>query len=237
MREVRAWHLDDDGRLVCVAPEALWGVALEERQPPTDPVAYHGRQGKLTDWWSATTGALVVCGSKRRTYVATELDFDPTVGRFSGEPVELHWEQGRIRHRWRPDFITLSRRGVRQAVVLAPNKLGPQWRERLAALREVAGPAGWNVQVRTVPHGVRRENLLLVADYRQPAVCDDAHERALLAAFTQPRPLYEGVAISGVPDLLGFDHVYRLIWRRRLHIDWHRALLPTSPAWAAKGRR
>ena len=68
-------------------------------QPPTDPVAYHGRQGKLTDWWSATTGTLVVCGSKRRTYVATELDFDPAISRFAGEPVELHWEQGRIRHR------------------------------------------------------------------------------------------------------------------------------------------
>ncbi|MFE2446093.1 TnsA-like heteromeric transposase endonuclease subunit [Streptomyces sp. NPDC059426] len=237
MREVKAWHLDDDGRLVCVAPEALWGVALEERQPPTDPVAYHGRQGKLTDWWSATTGTLVVCGSKRRTYVATELDFDPAISRFAGEPVELHWEQGRIRHRWRPDFLALTRDQQRQAVVLAPHRMGPQWRERLAALREVAAQAGWSVCVRVVPHGVRRENLLLVADFRQPAVCDQAHERALLAAFRRPRPLQEGVLASGVPEYLGRDHVHRLIWRRLLDIDWSRPLLPFSPVWAARGQR
>ncbi|KUM68074.1 TnsA-like heteromeric transposase endonuclease subunit [Streptomyces griseorubiginosus] len=237
MRDVKTWHLDEGGRLVCAAPKALWGVALEERQPPSDPVAYHGRQGKLSDWWSATTGTLVVCGSKRRTYVATELDFDSAIRRFAGEPVELHWEQDRIRHRWRPDFIALTRKGIRQAVVLAPHRMGPQWRERLAALREVAAQAGWSVCVRAVPHGVRRENLLLVADYRQPAVCEDAHERALLAAFRQPRPLAEGVTASGVPDFLGFDHVYRLIWRHRLDIDWGRPLLPFSPVWATGRRR
>ncbi|MET8205855.1 TnsA-like heteromeric transposase endonuclease subunit [Streptomyces sp. NPDC005373] len=237
MRDVTAWHLDEDGRLVCVAPEELWGVALEERQPPSDPVAYHGRQGKLSDWWSATTDTLVVCGSKRRMYVATELDFDPGIRRFAGEPVELHWEQGRIRHRWRPDFIALTRDQQRQAVVLAPHRMGPQWRERLAALREVAAAAGWSVCVRAVPHGVERENLLLVADYRQPAVCEDAHERALLAAFQRPRPLAEGVAASEVPDFLGFDHTYRLIWRRRLDIHWNQPLLPFSPVWAIGRRR
>ncbi|MFF3277333.1 TnsA-like heteromeric transposase endonuclease subunit [Streptomyces chrestomyceticus] len=237
MRDVRAWHLDEDEQVVCVAPAALWGVALEERQPPTDPVAYHGRQGKLTHWWSSTTGTLVVCGSKRRTYTAAELDFDPGVSRFAGEPVELHWAEGRIKHRWRPDFITVTRSGVRQAVVLARARMGAQWHERLAALQEVAAEAGWQVQVREVPHGIRRDNLLLLADYRQPAVCDRGHERALLAAFGQPRPLCEGVADSGVPDLLGRDHVYRLIWRRRLRIDWDRPLLPISLVWkAGRGR-
>ncbi|MEU3862671.1 TnsA-like heteromeric transposase endonuclease subunit [Streptomyces sp. NPDC028722] len=237
MRDVRAWHLDEGGELACVAPERLWGVALEERRPPTDPVAYHGRQSKLSDWWSSTTGTLVVCGSLRRTYVATELDFDPEVSRFAGEPVELHWEQGRIKHRWRPDFVALTRGGERRAVVLPPNTTGPQWRERLSALHEVAEQADWRVQVRPAPHGVRRDNLLLLADYRQPAIVDDAHERALLAAFSQPRPLHEGVAVSGVPELLGMDHVYRLIWQRRLQIDWDRPLLPNSLAWTVKERR
>ncbi|WP_050494964.1 TnsA-like heteromeric transposase endonuclease subunit [Streptomyces griseus] len=233
MRDVRAWHLDEWGELTVSTAVALAGVALEERQPPTDPVAYHGRQGKITAWPSSARSK-VVCGSLRRLRVAVELDFDPEVVRFSGEPVELHWKSGRTRHRWRPDFVARMRDGSRCAVVMQPPRgIGPQWHERLAALKEVAQSAGWQVQIRSVPQGTQLENLMWLADYRFADRVDPEQEQAVLHAFRRRRPLFEGAGACGVPVLIAVDLVYALMWQRRLLFDWGQPL-PRGPlVWTA----
>lgn len=237
MTDVMGWHLDQAGELTCRAPAELAQVPLEERRPPTDPVAYHGRQGIITRWWSSTNHSSVICGSLRRTRVAIELDFDPSVVRFSGEPLELHWQSHGTKHRWRPDFMARTADGHRAVVVVRPDKPGPQWRMRLSVLHEVAQQAGWRVQERPVPWGVRRANLEWAAGYRQPLPVSREEERALLAAFDRPRPVLDGVTASGLPRLSGLDLAWRLVWRQRLLVDWDAPLLPTSPAWAAGTRR
>ncbi len=235
MRSVSGWHLDEWGELTASSAAALAGVALEARQPPTDPVAYHGRQGKITAWPSSSRSK-VVCGSLRRLRVAVELDFDPEVVRFSGEPVELQWPSGRARHRWRPDFVARMRDGSRCVVVVRPPRgIGPQWQERLAALDEVAQAAGWQVQMRSVPRGTRLGNLMWLADYRFTDGVDPEQEQAVLHAFRHRRPLFEGVGACGVPDLTAVDLVYGLMWQRRLLFDWDQPLPQGPLVWTAEG--
>ncbi|MEU6347180.1 TnsA-like heteromeric transposase endonuclease subunit [Streptomyces sp. NPDC046977] len=236
MDSVWAHHLDERGLLVRSAPGELRGVALEERKPPSPPVAYHGRKSVVTWWWSATTRTQVACGSLRRMRVAIGLDWDPSVAWFSGEPVELRWQttKGR-RRRWRPDFIARTTDGDRIVVAVEPEKPDQEWRDKLVLLHTVAAEAGWRVEVRQVPHGVRRNTLEWLAEYRGPDPIEDeaACEQALLRAFAEPRTLIDGARASGIPELLALDHAYRLIWRHRLHIDWDAPLLPTARAWAA----
>lgn len=231
MREIRACHLDEQGQLVSVAPADLVGVALEERRPPTEPVAFHGRPSKLSDWWCATTGGHVVCGSLRRKRVALELDFDPDAVWIGGEPVELHWRGARGRRRWRPDFVVRTASGARRAVVVEPEQDGPQWQEDVEAVREVAAAAGWQVSVRRVPAGVRLINLEWVADYRQPVPVPAAEREAVEAAFRCERVISEGALSSDVPYSAALDLVYRLVWQRRLRIHWDRPLMPSATAW------
>jgi hypothetical protein len=228
-----ACRLGARDELVWDEPAALAGVRLEEAQPPSLPVAYRGRPGKIYKWWSSTTGDLVVCGSTRRMRVAMELDFDPDICQFSGEPVELQWRHERHRRRWRPDFVARTAGGRRQVITVRPHKPGPQWGERLAVLEEVAAQADWEVRELRVPRRIRRENLKFAAGYRRPAVLDEGHEHALLAAFAQARRIEDGVKDSKVPYFLGLDHAYRLVWQRRLEIDWTQPLLPTAVAWCA----
>ena len=234
MRDVIGWHRDDDGELTCSRADGLAGVALEKRQPPTDPVAYNGRQGIITAWPSSSRSK-VVCGSLRRLRVAVEMDFDPDVAQFSGEPVELRWQSGRARHRWRPDFVALRQDGSRCVVVVRPPRnMGPLWRERVSALDEVAQAARWEVQLRSVPRGVRLANLMWLADYRFPEAASPVQEQAVLEAFRQERPLREGVAACGVPKLAAMDLAYRLLWRRQLLFNWEQPLLPGARVWTAE---
>ncbi|MBZ9645066.1 TnsA-like heteromeric transposase endonuclease subunit [Streptomyces sp. PSKA30] len=236
MREVRVCHLDEGGQLVSAAPAALVGVALEERRPPSEPVAFHGRPGKLSAWWCATTGGHVVCGSLRRRRVALELDFDPEIAWIGGEPVELHWQGARGRRRWRPDFVVRTVTGARQVVLVKPEKDGPQWGEDLEVARQVAAAASWQVSVRRVPEGVRLDNLELAADYRQPMRVPASEREAVEDAFRRERrPIGEGARASGVPYAAALDLAYRLVWQRRLDIHWDRPLIPRATAWLAEG--
>ncbi|MFG2134773.1 TnsA-like heteromeric transposase endonuclease subunit [Streptomyces sp. NPDC048751] len=233
MDDVRVCHLDDRGQLVSTPPAGLVGVRVEERRPPSEPVAFHGRPGKLSHWWCATTGGHVVCGSLRRRRVALELDFDPEVAWIGGEPVELHWQGGQGRRRWRPDFVVRTLAGARQVVLVEPEKGGPQWQEDLEAVGRVAVAAGWQVRVRRVPEGMRLDNLEWVADYRQAVRVPDAEREAVEEAFRRERPIGEGARASGVPYAAALDLVYRLVWQRRLEIHWDRPLMPRATAWRA----
>ncbi|MET8205881.1 TnsA-like heteromeric transposase endonuclease subunit [Streptomyces sp. NPDC005373] len=235
MHEVRVCHLDEHEQLVSAAPAALVGVALEERRPPSEPVAFHGRPGKLSDWWCATTGGHVVCGSLRRRRVALELDFDPDIAWIGGEPVELHWQGARGRRRWRPDFVVRTVTGARQVVLVEPESDGPQWREDLEVARDVAAAAGWHVSVRRVPQEVRLANLEWAADYRQPVRVSALEREVVEEAFRRERSIGEGARASGVPYAAALDLVYRLVWQRRLDIHWDQPLMPRAAAWLADG--
>ncbi|KAF5990828.1 TnsA-like heteromeric transposase endonuclease subunit [Streptomyces sp. WAC00263] len=235
MRDVRVCHLDERGELVSAAPAGLVGVTLEERRPPSEPVAFHGRPGKLSDWWCATTGGHVVCGSLRRRRVALELDFDPEIAWIGGEPAELHWQGARGKRRWRPDFVVRTVTGARRVVLVKPEKDGPQWREDLEVVRHVAAAAGWQVSVRRVPEGVRLANLEWAADYRQAVRVPAAEQDAVEDAFRRERPIGEGARASGVPYAAALDLVYRLVWQRRLEIHWDQPLMPRATAWLADG--
>ncbi|MEK2479062.1 hypothetical protein [Streptomyces noursei] len=194
-------------------------------------MAFHDRPRKLSDWWSATTGGPVACGSKRRRRVTIELNFDPNIAWLGDEPVELQWrgEQGKLR--WHPNFVARTAGGARVLVAVEPEKIGAQWRERLEVLQEVAAAARWQVTVMPVPDGVRLANLEFAAGYRQAVPITAEEQDTVEGTFRYECPIGEGMLDSGVPYLAALDLAYRLVWQRRLQIHWDRPLLTTATAW------
>ncbi|WP_330328281.1 TnsA-like heteromeric transposase endonuclease subunit (plasmid) [Streptomyces sp. NBC_00536] len=232
-RDVVAWYREPYGPARVCDAAGLREVALEEFGPVSEPVPYRGRKGIIT-YWPLANGRTVICGSLRMWHIALALDFDEHIDAFSCEPLELRWRAGQRSMRWRPPFVARTRDGERQVLLLSFPAGAPSavHTDRLRVLGEVAQAAGWQIRHVPDPSTFQTQNLRWLAGYRFPSPAAAGEREALLGAFGQPIGLRQGCAASGLPALAALDLAYRMIWQRRLHIDWQRLLLPDSLAWA-----
>lgn len=225
---VEAEFFEGRGRLARLPVQRAVGEPLEERGAVWEPRAHRGRRSILTWWWSSTTGRLVGCASLERQQVAVELDFDRQVVGFTHWPVRLWWSCGGEDRSLVADFVARTADGQRHVVVCPPAKPGPGWGATVTVLRDACTAAGWRLRLPGASTPVRAANLRRAAQYRHPRHQDDASEKALLEAFTRPRPLLEGVAATGLPAAPTLARAYHLVWAQRLSFDWEAPLLPTS---------
>ncbi|WP_245984763.1 TnsA-like heteromeric transposase endonuclease subunit [Streptomyces tateyamensis] len=228
---MRVRYRDVDGRAREGGPDQVRAVPLERCEPLREPHAYHGRPSILTRYWSATTGAMVVCGSKRLMHAAMLLDFDAAITCFSAPATEIAWEDGSAHGTVSPAFFARTADGRRLAIV-HPGRAEPDGARERQALEMAAQAAGWTLTDLDVPIGVRLAWLKVVANFRFPELFDTATRPALLDAFREPRPLARGVAEAGLPDT-ALAHVWHLLWRGDLLFDQERPLIPVSTAWTA----
>lgn len=210
-------------------PHALQGVPLEEHTPLTVAHTYQGRLGIRTDWWAATTGKLVPCGTLKQTDTAMVLDVDPDITCFTSNPAEVQWSSGGRHGTIVPAFFARTVGGKRLAV-MRPWKQGPDGQVEAEVMHKAAQAAHWTVSVPELPPAVRLESLRRAAQFRMAQYRSTPQEAALLAeAFARPRPLREGAVAAGQPAA----RAWHLLWTGELTTDWDKPLLPTSMVWAA----
>ncbi|MGC5008828.1 TnsA-like heteromeric transposase endonuclease subunit [Streptomyces sp. DT203] len=229
VKNLQIVHRDGAGREVRVPAEQAAGVQLLDREPVWVPLRHPSERSVVTYWWSATTGKHVGCRSLQRLSVAMLLDFHPNVCDFAAWTARLEWsERGRTR-RFVPDFFVRTAVGA-TVVVACPPATGPssRWERQREVLEQACGEAGWQLGSPRLPQPTALANLRWVSRYRHPRNADQDVERALLAAFEQPRPLMEGVEAARVPQLVALPRLYHLLWRRQLTMDWSIALGPAS---------
>lgn len=225
------------GRLVRRPVSQVPREALEEREPVWKPVQYRGKRAIATWWRLAETARHAGCATLEDLTAARALEFDPEVATFTAWPVRLSWADGS--GAYVPDFFARLADGRARLVVRAPG--GPasaDWTGTLRLLAAAGRQAGWQVRVHTPADATVVENQRRLSRYRHARLADTEAARLLHAAFATPKPLTEGVAASGLPELSALAQAHHLVWKRELRIDWSLPFVPTrSLVWSSTAAR
>ncbi|MFE0824249.1 TnsA-like heteromeric transposase endonuclease subunit [Streptomyces sp. NPDC058847] len=226
---LRIVHRNSAGREVQVPAEQAGTVEMFDREPVWVPLRHPSERSIVTYWWAATTGKHVGCRSLQRLSMAMLLDFHPRVSDFAAWTARLEWTERGHTRRFVPDFFVRTARGA-TVVVSCPPASGAsgRWEKQRKVLEQACEAAGWQLGSPRLPQGHALANLQWVARYRHPRYADEAVEQQVLAAFSRPRPLLEGVEGCGVPRLAALPRLYHLLWRRELSVDWSVPLNPAS---------
>lgn len=222
--EIQVRYRDVRGAEAVAAPHTLRGMPVEEHRPLAVPRAFHGRRAILTNWWAATTGLQVPCGTETQMFAAMLLDFDPSIAFFGASCLEVRWEQGPESGTVRPAFLARTMRGER--VVLTHLPTARNGSRALEVMQAAAQAARWSVRPLEVPQGVLRSSLARAALYRHPQYADPPSRHRLLEVFMQPRPLAAGAALAGGPKALSC--AWHLLWTGELAFDRQMPLTPAS---------
>ncbi|MFJ8536863.1 TnsA-like heteromeric transposase endonuclease subunit [Streptomyces sp. NPDC093591] len=207
------------GRLVRRPVSQVPREALEEREPVWKPVQYRGKRAIATWWRPADTARHAGCATLEGLAAARALEFDPEVVAFTAWPVRLSWPEGR--GAYVPDFFARLSDGRARLVVRTPGGEGRTgWPGTLRLLDAARQQADWQVRVHTPADATVVENQRRLSRYRHARLADAEAARLLHAAFAMPRPVTEGVAATGLPELSALAQAYHLIWKRDLLIDW-----------------
>ncbi|WP_119580076.1 TnsA-like heteromeric transposase endonuclease subunit [Streptomyces europaeiscabiei] len=227
------------GRLVRRPVSQLLREALEEREPVWKPVQYRGKQAIATWWRPAGAARHAGCATLEALAAARALEFDPEVAAFTAWPVRLSWADGGGAHV--PDFFARLADGRARLVVRAPGgTAGEDWPGVLRLLDAAGRQAGWQVRVHTPADTsvAEAENRRRLSRYRHARLADAEAARLLHVAFATPRPLTEGVAATGLPELSALAQAHHLIWKRDLRIDWNLPFVPArSLVWSPAASR
>ncbi|WP_443068372.1 TnsA-like heteromeric transposase endonuclease subunit [Streptomyces sp. NBC_01352] len=217
--------------------DAVLAVAFEELEPVSAFPVVPGRRWGPGQWWSATTGRHVSCGSAAMRAQLTVLDRDPEVVGLAGRPVRLLWRDGSGQVRsWVPQLFARYRDGT---AVLAdcpsrPEAGGDRARKAAKVLKAACAQAGWSYQRLEPLDETRSANLKWLAGYRHPRNAGRPPlAAAVREAFAQPRPLLEGAEAAGDPIEV-LPAVFHALWHGHLttplDVPLHeRALVSPSP--------
>lgn len=105
--------------------DAVLAVAFEELEPVSAFPVVPGRRWGPGQWWSATTGRHVACGSAAMRAQLMVLDRDPEVVGLAGRPVRLLWRDARGQVRsWAPQLFARHRLNGGRAPSTPPSSTG-----------------------------------------------------------------------------------------------------------------
>lgn len=202
--------------------DAVLAVAFEELEPVSAFPVVPGRRWGPGQWWSATTGRHVACGSAAMRAQLMVLDRDPEVVGLAGRPVRLLWRDARGQVRsWVPQLFARHRDGTALLADCPSHaEAGGERAQRAATVLEAAcAHVGWSYRRLDPLEKTLSANLKWLAGYRHPR---NAGRPPLAAAvrevFTQPRPLIEGAEAVGDPIEV-LPAVFHALWHGKLTAD------------------
>jgi hypothetical protein len=204
-----------------------WGVPLEDGRPVRAFRWAKGQRHNPGWWWSATTGRHVGYESWLERDVVMMLDFDPGVVGIASQPFWLVWRDGQRLRRHCPDYF--ARRSDSTAVVVdvrADDRIEPRDAEAFTATEAACARVGWRFRRVGEPDSVVAANVRWLSRYRHPRCAGtEGVAESLMAAFEQPRALWEGASVVG-DRLAVLPVLFHLLWRRDLAADLTKRLGP-----------
>lgn len=199
--------------------DAVLAVAFEELEPVSAFPVVPGRRWGPGQWWSATTGRHVSCGSAAMRAQLMVLDCDRDVVGLAGRPVRVLWRTGRGQVRsWTPQLFARYRDGT---ALLAdcpsrPEAGGERALKAATVLQAACAQAGWSYRRFEPLEEILAANLKWLAGYRHPRNAGRVGLMpAVLEAFTRPRPLIEGAEAVGDPIEV-LPAVFHALWHGHL---------------------
>ncbi|AMU33566.1 TnsA-like heteromeric transposase endonuclease subunit [Mycobacteroides abscessus] len=210
--------------------EHLVGEPFERATPIRDFCAWPGKRNYEGMWWSSTICAHVPFESLLEREYLLSADFDPHVVGLAAQPLAILWPRGTPHSTSHtPDFfVRLDDGGGRIVDVRHPDRVAAS-AQQSALTQRLCDQIGWEYEQFTGLAGTLAANLRWLAGYRHDRHTPDAWVRdALIASFTEPTPLHDGIArASTVADIEPGTvtcGVFHLLWRRTLYVDLDRPL-------------
>jgi len=219
--------------------DAALVVAFEDLDPVSAFPVVPGRRWGPGLWWSSTTGRHVSAGSNAMRDRLMVLDRDPRVVGLAGRPVRLLWRDaadGRVRS-WVPQLFARHTDGT-ALLADCPSRAdagGERALKAAAVMAQACARVGWSYRRLGPPDPVSAANLRWLAGYRHPRNGGrPGLTVSVLEAFTQARPLIEGVEAIGDPIEV-LPCVFHALWHARLSVSLEeplheRVLVRTSVA-------
>ncbi|MFD7957240.1 TnsA-like heteromeric transposase endonuclease subunit [Streptomyces ardesiacus] len=208
--------------------EAAVAVRFEQLKPVAAFPVVPGRRWGPGWWWSATTGGHVPHGSQAMCMQLMLLDRDPQVVGLSARPVRLIWrdpDSGRVLT-WAPQVFAryADGRALLADCPASTEPAGDRAARAAAVLRAACAAVGFTYRRLPAPDAVVAANVRWLAGYRHPRYRDAGGlGKAVLQAFTAPRPLMTGAAAAG-EVLSALPVLYHALWSGRLTADLTRPL-------------
>lgn len=211
------------------------GARLEDGRPAREFRWTKGQRHNPGWWWSATSGAHVGYESWLERDVVMMLDFDPEVVGIVSQPFWLVWHDGRRLRRHCPDYF--ARRSDGTAIVVdvrADDRIEPKDAEGFTAMEVACAQAGWRFRRVGEPGAVVTANVRWLSRYRHPRCLGAAGVgESLLAAFEQPRVLWEGATAVG-DRMAVLPVLFHLLWHGDLATDLTTRLGPSALVYRAR---
>ncbi|MDV7246275.1 MULTISPECIES: TnsA-like heteromeric transposase endonuclease subunit [Rhodococcus] len=210
---------DPDGDEVRGPLSAAAAVAFERVSPVRRFPSYRGQRSNPGFYYSETTGAHVPFESWLERDEAMALDFDENVVGFAAQPLWLFWSDGVRARSHAPDFFARMSGGRGVVIDCRPaERIKPRDEAAFAATGRACEQMGWGYRLVTGHDPVWLANVVWLAGYRHRRHRIEPTVSALLAAFTEPRPLIEGARSVGDPIAV-LPALYHLLWSRELVVD------------------
>jgi hypothetical protein len=194
----------------------LWSSRFEHVNSVRSFPSYRGQKNFSGLYYAATMDAHVGFESWVERDVAMMLDFDPDVVAFASQPFWLTWMQNDDERRHAPDYFARLADGTGVVIDVRPDdRIEQSDAEAFAATDRACREVGWVFQRTGGPGVMLAANVRWLAGYRHSRCYRSHIAKALLAVFTEAKPLMSGASETGDP-LAVLPVLYHLLWKHAL---------------------
>lgn len=191
--------IGNDGKLVSGRLEDYWHHRFEEAPPFREFPSFKGQKNFSGLWWSPKSSGHVGYESWLERDHAMMLDFTPGVKRFSSQPFQMLWRDGRRLCRHVPDYFARLEDGTGMVLDVRPERLiKPADAAAFAAAQRLCDSVGWLFRRVGELDPVLCANVRWLSAYRHPRCLredlaesvKEAFRAALRGASLRPEPGY-----------------------------------------------